>query len=197
MTDSVSPAPSARQLPEGLRQEMEDWKIQMMGAIQDRMDNLQGHFQVLLQMSFPLRNKSPLSGLLHLQRLGLSNSSEACRKHAPCTLLQRYAIRAYKSKLGAAICLQSPGRVESLSVDKLRLQMVQLEDVVSHMAETQASFASNNTGDCMHLVSLSSSAYYAQMSQRRVGFDSAYMRCMTLAFCNAHKYIPWTCLHKL
>lgn len=26
--------------------------------------------------------------------------------------------------------------------------MVQLEDVVSHMAETQASFASNNTGAC-------------------------------------------------
>ena len=49
------------------------------------------------------------------------------------------------------ICLQAPGRTEATSVDKLRLQMVQLEDVVSHMAETQASFASNNTGACLYL----------------------------------------------
>ena len=43
-------------------------------------------------------------------------------------------------------------------MNKLRLQMVQLEEVLSHMAEMQASFASNNTGtveshsiSCNHL----------------------------------------------
>lgn len=37
-----------KQLPEGLRQEMEDWKRQMMGAIQDRMDTLQVQMRVFL-----------------------------------------------------------------------------------------------------------------------------------------------------
>ena len=58
LTESLSPVPSnhARQLPEGFKQEMEDWKSQMMGAIHDRINSLQEHFSVFSKTSSNLQS---------------------------------------------------------------------------------------------------------------------------------------------
>jgi len=55
---------------------------------------------------------------------------------------------AFGDSEGVTYALQSqgPSKGDAATVNKLRLQIVQLEDVVSHMADTQASFVSSGTG---------------------------------------------------
>ena len=53
-----------------------------------------------------------------------------------------------------ALQSQAPSKGDAATVNKLRLQIVQLEDVVSHMADTQASLVSSGTGAPLHLTCL-------------------------------------------
>lgn len=47
--------------------------------------------------------------------------------------------------VGLLQSLGSPNKADEAAVNKLRLQIMQLEDMVTHLSETQSSFAPNGT----------------------------------------------------
>ena len=81
--------------------------------------------------------------------------------------------------------LGSPNKADEGAVNKLRLQIMQLEDMVTHLSETQSSFAPNGTtGMRSSWVPPSCSMLRRLSCPRVILWNNAQLWLMLLMLCN-------------